>query len=78
VNGKTRTVDLGVDVVWDFRSDVGEGLGDRRRRACEVNAGTRVSRIAMSFEFEREAGMGNVWDARRTEYCRSQMRRTIS
>lgn len=57
---------------------MGEGLGDRRRKACEVDVGTRVSRILTSFESEREDGVGIVWDARRTEYCKSQRRRMIS
>jgi hypothetical protein len=78
VNGTTSTVDLDVGVVWVFRSDVDVELGESRRSACEVAVGTRLSRMMTSFESEREEGIGMVWDARRTGYCRSQRRRTIS
>jgi len=64
VNGTTRTVDLEVEAVWDFPSDVGES----RRIACDIAVGTRVSRMVTFFESEREEGTGSVWDARRTEY----------
>ena len=78
VNGKTRTVDLDVGDFWDFVPDVGKVPGDRRSRACEVDAGTRESRMVTSVKSKREEGVGSVWDARRTEYCRSHRRKTIS
>lgn len=58
MKGKTSTDDLDVDI--DFRSEVSEWVGDKRRRTCEVDVGTKVSRMETSFESEREEGIGSV------------------
>ena len=80
MNGTTSTLDFGeLELGWDLRCEAGgDRFEERSRMTWVVDAGTRLSWMVMSFESEREEGTGSVWEARSTEYCRSQRRRTIS